>query len=384
MKKDRFKNVLIFVAGATPQIITETIYALAMQNPPIYTDEIYIITTTVGKKLILENLVERGIIKELQREYAMPEIPLEESSFIIIKDRDGRELDDLRNSEHNEILGDLIINFIRKKAQDPSARLLCSLAGGRKTMSFYLGAALQFFGRPWDKLYHLLVSPEFEANRDFYYKPKNDKLISCRLTDGSVKELSTAEAKIELIELPFIRLRDKLSLNGKSFSELVREGQKEVDTGLFQKELRVNLKERTVNIGELSVDMIPMHLLIYTTILNSKQNHCRHPERSYCIECTDCWTTLEELTSKATVEEMAVRYAQLYDNKPFKAEEFLRKWKDGLTFDVVRQNISKINRFIKENLKDDSLVPLYAISSIRKYGSSRYGVRVEREKIKIE
>ncbi|WP_442891844.1 CRISPR-associated ring nuclease [Dissulfurispira sp.] len=35
-------------------------------------------------------------------------------------------------------------------------------------MSFYMGAALQLFGRPWDRLYHVLVTPEFESNPEFF------------------------------------------------------------------------------------------------------------------------------------------------------------------------------------------------------------------------
>jgi CRISPR-associated protein (TIGR02584 family) len=49
------KEVLIFVAGTTSQIITETIYALIHQKPPVYPDEIHVITTTHGKRLIKEN-----------------------------------------------------------------------------------------------------------------------------------------------------------------------------------------------------------------------------------------------------------------------------------------------------------------------------------------
>ena len=39
-------------------------------------------------------------------------------------------------------------------------------------MSFYMGAAMLLFGRPWDKLYHILVTPEFETNHEFFYKPQ--------------------------------------------------------------------------------------------------------------------------------------------------------------------------------------------------------------------
>jgi len=37
-----FKEILIFVAGTTPQIITETIYALSQKTRPVYPDELFI------------------------------------------------------------------------------------------------------------------------------------------------------------------------------------------------------------------------------------------------------------------------------------------------------------------------------------------------------
>ncbi len=37
-----YKEVLILVAGVTPQIITETIYALSQKQPPVYPDAVYI------------------------------------------------------------------------------------------------------------------------------------------------------------------------------------------------------------------------------------------------------------------------------------------------------------------------------------------------------
>ena len=104
-------------------------------------------------------------------------------------------------------------------------------------MSFYIGSALQLFGRPWDKLYHVLITPDFESHPDFYYKPKKSRIITC----GN-KKLNTKDAEIFLAELPFIRLKDKIPLNGKDFKELVKEGQKEIDTALTQPQIKVNLK----------------------------------------------------------------------------------------------------------------------------------------------
>jgi len=53
---EAYKELFIFVAGTTPQIITETIYALSQKKPAIYPHEIFIITTLTGKKVIKKSL----------------------------------------------------------------------------------------------------------------------------------------------------------------------------------------------------------------------------------------------------------------------------------------------------------------------------------------
>lgn len=384
MEKPFEKEILIFVAGATPQIITETIFALSRKTPPVYPDEIYIITTAAGKRTIKESLIEKKILDKLIKEYRLPVISLKDESFVVVRDKEGRELEDIRDEVDNERIGDLITSFIREKARDYRVRLHCSLAGGRKTMSFYLGSAVQLFGRPWDKLYHVLVTPEFEHNPEFFYKPKKDRTIHCRLQDGSVVEMNTRDAKIQLAELPIIRLGGRISLQGKGFKELVEEGQSEIDTATVQPYLIVNLSERTVQIEDNTLEMIPMQLMIYTAFLRSKVDHCRYPERKYCLECTDCFQTITDIWSRPLLEEMAKDYVRIYGGKIGKKDDLLERHKNGIDPQLARQIITKINRTIKEQLPDEKLHPYYIISNIKKYGSTRYGVRIEKMKIRIE
>src|SRR4030067_1947670 len=378
MEKKEMKEVLIFVAGTTSQIITETIYALIHQNPPVYPDEIHVITTTHGKRLKKENLSEGGRIINFCKEFRLRENLLNEDSIVIVKDHKGSPLEDIRDRQDNESLGDFIATFIKEKAGDERSRLHCSLAGGRKTMIFYMGSALQLFGRPWDKLYHVLVTPEFESNVEFYYKPKKNRILK-----KNGKELNTKDAEIFLAELPFLRLREKIPLDGKSFKELVQESQKEIDTAMTQPVLAVNLNERTVYIGNIPVDMVPFQLMIYTAYLRQKADNCKYPDKVYCFDCADCFPSIVDLSSRPALEKMAKDYKMIYKDQPFRAEELLDKWSDGLEMNAIRQNISKINRTIKEQLSNETLLPYYLITSIKKYAGSRYGVRVEKGKIRI-
>jgi len=50
------KNIFIFVIGSTPQIITETLYALRHQKQYISTNKIIVFTTTIGYRSIKESL----------------------------------------------------------------------------------------------------------------------------------------------------------------------------------------------------------------------------------------------------------------------------------------------------------------------------------------
>jgi len=386
METKRYREILIFVAGTTPQIITETLYGLmVIKQPPVIPDEIYVLTTAAGQKKIHGELIEKGRFKALQKEYGLSEIAFDKDKIIVLRDFKGQPLEDIREAEDNEAVGDLIADFIRKKAGDPASRLHCSLAGGRKTMSFYLGSALQLFGRPWDKLYHVLVSPEFEAHPEFFYKPKRNRILDVKDGRGNtIRKLNTKEARISLAEIPFLSLRNKLSLNGRSYRELIAESQREINSATVSLPLKVNLKDRLLEIGSESIEIVPMQLLIYVAFLREKVNRCRYPERDICLDCTDCFPALVDLSSKQALEEMAVDYRRIYGEKSSRVEEFLRKWKEGLEVDAFRQQISKINRTLKEGLPDETLLPFYIVTSVGKYGSKRYGVRLEKRKIKIE
>jgi CRISPR-associated protein (TIGR02584 family) len=58
-----YKKIFIAVVGKVSHIITETIYALPKKDPLVHTDEMYIITTSEGKRKAKETPVEECISK---------------------------------------------------------------------------------------------------------------------------------------------------------------------------------------------------------------------------------------------------------------------------------------------------------------------------------
>jgi CRISPR-associated protein (TIGR02584 family) len=91
----------------------------------------------------------------------------------------ARPLEDIRSPDDNRRAADGITELIREFTADPDCALHVSIAGGRKTMGFFLGYALSLYGRPQDKLSHVLVSEPFESSSGFYYPTPASRFSNC-------------------------------------------------------------------------------------------------------------------------------------------------------------------------------------------------------------
>jgi CRISPR-associated protein NE0113 (Cas_NE0113) len=80
----------------------------------------------------------------------------------------SRTFEPLKTTKH---AANQICQTVWELTQDDSTAIHASATGGRKTMSIYLTAAMQLFGRPRDEFSHGLVSEEFETHPEFYDIP---------------------------------------------------------------------------------------------------------------------------------------------------------------------------------------------------------------------
>lgn len=256
--------VLICVTGLTPQVVTETVYALSTgtcgeTTLPV---AIHVLSTARGKALIETSLLgEDGQFSRLCRDYGWRphRIAFGADHIHVIRNASGDPLDDIRDASSNAAAADFITAFIREQANGP-ARLHVSLAGGRKTMGYFSGYALSLYGRPTDQLSHVLVNAPFESHPDFFYPPPSP--ITLETADGNL--VSTAEARVSLASIPFVRLRDGLDsdlLTGDlSFSESVARTQQLLDSP----ELRIDLSERMVWLQGHALRLSNTHFLWLT------------------------------------------------------------------------------------------------------------------------
>jgi len=224
------RRILLAVTGLTPQVLTETLYALACRGEAAWVpDEIHLITTTTGaENARLNLLLPGGWFHRLRSDYALPEIEFPVENIHILIDANGQPLDDIRTPEQNTLAADFITETVRRLTEAPGSELHVSIAGGRKTMGYYLGYALSLFGRPQDRLSHVLVNEPFETNREFYYPTPYNQPIHSKRGDKEIT-VDARNAKVELADIPFVRLRaglPKTLLQGDArFSQAVAAAQ---------------------------------------------------------------------------------------------------------------------------------------------------------------
>jgi CRISPR-associated protein (TIGR02584 family) len=229
-KQAASKRILLCVTGLSPQIVTETLYALArVRDPAWIPHEVRLVTTATGKREAELNLLTGrqdgpGWFHRLCADYALPRITFDSGCFHVPRDASGIPLDDIRSPADNELAADFITGIVRDLTRDLATELHVSMAGGRKTMGYYLGYALSLYGRPQDRLSHVLVSEPFENNRAFFYPTPGACPIPV-LRGGKEQTFDAREARVDLAEIPFFRMREDLPkrlLDGHStFSQVV-------------------------------------------------------------------------------------------------------------------------------------------------------------------
>ena len=57
------KHTLLATTGASPQVVTETLYAIHHENLQ-WPDDIYLITTSLGKGIAVKGLLEDGHLQQ--------------------------------------------------------------------------------------------------------------------------------------------------------------------------------------------------------------------------------------------------------------------------------------------------------------------------------
>ena len=259
------KTTLLAVIGMSPAVITETLYGLHGRGD-VWPDNIKVITTAVGAQKLIQQLINANPLHQLCHELGKPDISFTAADILVVPGSDGVPVADARSTEDHEALANFIVTTVRDVTRNNSERIHASIAGGRKTMTFYLGYAMSLFGRRFDSMSHVLVSEGYENHPEFFFPTRSPQLLQLR--DG--RTLDASDATITLADIPFIRQRHLVPQLLKEFRETV------------------NFRElvELINLGE---DPAAIRLSVYTQSRQVKITSVYEPQLAVTVQISNPW-----------------------------------------------------------------------------------------------
>jgi CRISPR-associated protein (TIGR02584 family) len=223
------KTILLATTGMSPAVLTETVWALAQELPPVIPDEVSVITTVSGRTKLDEQLftpqspagrVSSPPVWDALRAAILgrqatsdPRLCFDPSDIIVARKKQGgrkTELDALSDAADHTAFADTIMDELWKHTSKPDTRVIASLAGGYKTMSALMLSTMQLLANPCDRLTHVLVSGGLDQDRSFFFPVKKAQ-----------------KKHVHLIDIPLIPLRrwfaDILKTKPQSYDVLVNQ-----------------------------------------------------------------------------------------------------------------------------------------------------------------
>lgn len=378
------RRILFLVTGRSPQVVTETLYALAVRpvpdrDPPFIPTEVHLITTAEGVQDARLALLtpKTGWFHRLCADYGLTGIAFSAEQIHLIRDATGAPVEDIRTRAEHAACADLITEQVRAFTADDQAALHVSLAGGRKTMTYYLGNALTLFGRPQDRLSHVLVPPPYESNPEFFYPTPYDRpLYSNRLE----RWFDAKDAQVTLADIPFVRLRNGLPSRFKTleqgaarFTEVVAAMQQALEPPA----VTVDFRDRCLHLADgRFVELGAADLASYAWLARRARRGaspvCIPPKRRRDWSAADRAEFAAHLAEyQAEAERADVREGTGTELRAARA----------MTYPFFHQRMAHIREKLEETV--GPLSPAYAVQAIEGGRPARYGLAIAPERIEI-
>ncbi|MGF1833320.1 CRISPR-associated ring nuclease Csm6 [Photobacterium sanguinicancri] len=371
------KNILLSTTGASPQVLTETLYAIHASGKP-FPDEIYVITTRSTRQMLMNGLFRDGHLNALKEEYQLPDFKFTEDHIWLIEDDNGQPIDDAKSIIDQTYMADFITRKVYLLTQQDDVAIHASLAGGRKTMAFYFGYAMSLLGREQDTLSHVFVNDDFEFIRDFWYPTCQPKWIAGKHGQG---EVDTSQAVVTLAEIPFVRMRQSVnpqlieSMGNMSFSQTVATLNATHRDDLF---ISIHKKSKTLAVLGIDISLTAKELAFYIwLLLMGKQglvvDRDFEEKREYAIGFLSTYSDIAN----------DVRVYRTFGIEPEDLKENTLDSLKGMDRTFVQQLRSSINNKLKKILPPDALSKI-DIQSMALGCSQKYTVSVHQHQIEFK
>jgi CRISPR-associated protein (TIGR02584 family) len=351
----------------SPAILTETVWALAHEAPPVIPDEVVVITTKRGRADLERDLfkaasawgektVWHALRENVLGDSAAEDPRLDFQPLRVItagNPATGRavELDDIRTAAHNAAAARCIVEEVRRITANDDLRLVASLAGGRKTMGALLHAAVSLLGRRGDRLTHILVNDPFDSpalRPKFFFPGQPDGDHTVTAAGGGSQPVRNSDAVLELADVPFAALHEVFRKHlGKLPGDILELGR--TATGLVEELTAPVTIECSMRPGDSKciplIDGIPIELsgrdISFFLFLFEQAKAGRLPYPSHLDAYDDFLDFLENWMPKHPVVNLQFGETDWRDPKHRPNVDHLRKRVDSLRTRLVSAGLAQ-------------------------------------------
>ena len=233
------EKVLGCLLGLSPQVLTETVWALAINRQPNWTpDRIEVFTTQEGRAAFDQMLVlsAGSPLTKLGMKFGRRDVEVLATriSFDIFQAGDGTAMNEA------------IFAFVQRLTDNSLSQVHLSVAGGRKSTAVVAGLAMSLCGRTQDSMSHVVASEKI-VRQGANYVPSGEDLYDLP----------------HLIDLPFPKLGHLVDVGLDRSDWLTAVGR--VQSKLSPMQLRINLSLPALRVGSEIIRLQPIQaaMLLY-------------------------------------------------------------------------------------------------------------------------
>lgn len=289
MTNDSLNTTLIVGVGLSPAVLTNTVWALAHETPPVIPDEVVAITTKAGRDCIQQHLIGSKVWSKLHHLLGEEGLNVTGKLAFGASDTirvigDGKtDYNDIASPEQNDTAADFILKVIRQYTENPGTQVIVSIAGGRKSMSALLMSCISLLGREQDRVCHVLVNEPYEQrmNPPFLFPEKG-------IIHGyQGKTYPSLDARPQLSDIPFVRVRGWYESEFKSvppsYMQLVKKVQGIAPKATNYPDIKLDASKGLLKIGKRLVRLSASEFAL-TYLMLARLKEERLPASWYDLE----------------------------------------------------------------------------------------------------
>jgi hypothetical protein len=254
----------------------------------------------------------------------------------VFADADGEDLEDIVTRTDQEVVADQLLKVIReyKNQQQEKCRIVASIAGGRKSMSALMYAAMSLGADADDIITHVLADEKASFCPNFFFPGQEQQHLTARINNQECRFIA-AESHIDLAEIPFVPLsmlaeKAGISSDGSFFKLVTR--MREMVMQQKPVSIRVSRSECVVYINNEALYLNHDTYLIMAILAHQGRNWLHTKDDSFRIMTTklasQLYMQLRNEKLPREIDIMEERGFQLYHDLEDLRKEFEERCKN--------------------------------------------------------